>query len=688
MKSKIQFTPLENQGEYAKSPVGIADLNAILRRHLPMLFLLGLIGFGGAYFYANSLPNLYEASTKIVLQPQDPRFFETLPEAVETNLNDESVVTELEIINSRFLAERIVDNLKLTEVPRYNTYLAAQNETSPSGNILLQWKDSFLAWIGVQTGTLVSDGDAEQADGNTAKGTRIGSSGAEWLRALPSMEEQRQAATTRLMSAVDIGRHGRSLAISVIVTDTNPERAAAIANSIAVEYLQLSVEKHRDSTEKVITFLAQRAEELGAEVSTLEQEIADHKIRYRLTDAQYSGFLRAEIEQLKVQLQIANSAGGSAGSVNAETIEEELGRKNEELDERNRAEIELRQMERHARSGQERYQQIISRLGNLDLQAESLNPQGKILSFAQVPMKAASPKRLLLSLVGLAAGLLVAILLIVIREGTDKKVRNESQVEKITNVPILSMLPEVKKEKWGGQIKPHQYVSKKPLSHYADAVRQLITGCHFIIPQGGNTPTIMVTSAIQDEGKTTTTISMAITAAREGRRVILIDSDYHKCGSSQAIGIPEDIRSLEDVLAGTCDLEEAIYTHPDHENLDIIGFADFPTDVEGMLNKEAMNKLLAVLKQRYGLVLIDTPPTLMASNATFMANLADLIVVIVRWARTDTEMLSSVLKKIRVFSNVPVGIALSRVDFNRLAKQRYDSNAKYQAYADSYYYRN
>lgn len=689
VKSKLHFIPLETPTESGKAKVGIEELGGILRRQLLMIILLGVIGFVGAYMFTNTLPNLYEARTKILLQPQNTRLLETLPDEVETSFNDEDIVTELEIINSRFLAERVVDNLNLTADPAYNTYLASPAE-DPAGEPAGSWTDSLFGWLGSEPDPEVeTTGEAaEETDGGAAKGTRINSDETEQPVAPPSMEEQRQAATTKLMSAVSIGRHGRSLAITIIVTDTDPERAAAIANSIAVEYLELSVEQPRESTEKAIAFLTQRSDQLGLEVAKLEREIANHQIQFRLSDPQYAGFLRAEIEQLKVQLQIAQNAGGASEASNTAAIEEELRNKNAELDERTRAEIELRQMERHARSGQERYEEMIRRLGNLDLQAEILTPQGRILSFAQVPTQASSPKRLLLSLVGLAAGLLVAIFLVVIREGTDKKVRNEKQVETLTNIPILSMLPEVKKEKWGGQIKPHQYIAKKPLSHYADAVRQLITGCQFILPPGVETPTIMVTSAIQDEGKTTTTISIAVAAAHEGRRVILIDADYHKCGSSLAIGIPDYVNSLEEVLNGTCELEDAIYTHPDHENFDILGFPDFPSNVEGMLNQQAMKQLLARLKKEYGMIIVDTPPTLMASNTTFMANLADLIVVVVRWAKTDTEMLSRVLKKIRVFSNVPAGIALSRVDFNRLAKQRYDANAKYHAYSDNDYYRN
>ena len=681
--------PLENQHEYAKVPVGISDLNSIIRRHLLKLLLLSIAGFVGGYMYASSLPNIYQASTKIVLQPRDTGLFETLPETAETNLNDEAIATELEIINSRILAERIVDNLKLVQDPSYNVYLGRQKDDESAGDKVSGWLNSILTWVRLRPRNPAADQDDQDGGGNAAKGTRVNAGSEHPSFKLPGIEEQRQATTTRLMSAVEIGRFGRSMAISVSVSDTSPERAAAIANSIAVEYLEMSVEKHRETTEKAIAFLAQRAEDLGAEVSEIEQKIADYTIQNRLTDPQYTASLRAEIEQLKVQLQIAENAGNTSGPLDAETIREELRKKSNELDERNRAEIELRQMERLARSGQDRYEQIISRLGNLDLQAEPLNPRGKILSFAQVPNEAISPKRLLLSFVGAAAGILLAILLIIIREGTDKRVLNELQVEKITDVPIFTLVPELKNEKWGAPSRPFEYISKKPFSHYSDAVRQLLAGCRFMMSSSSSPFTVMLTSSIQDEGKTTTAVSLAVTAAREERKTILIDIDYHKCGASRAVGIPQGVQSLDEVLTGACGLQDAIYTHPEYEFLDAIGFADFPSDIEGMHNREAMEKLLRELKKKYQLIVIDTPPVLMASNATFMASLVDLIVVVVRWARTDTEMLSSVLKKVRTFSNVvPLGIALNRVDFSRLAKMRHDPNAKYQAYADSYYYRN
>jgi len=666
---KIKFFPVPNQFENSKMHIGAGELYSILRRNLLSIVFFVLIGLLVGTFYAFYLPNVYTVDAKLVLEPSDSELFEAVPEIAEQNLNNETIATELEVISSRYLVGRVVDALGLVNNPDFNPYLRErlyqENHSETSATL-----------IG-RLGDLLGYFSSSEANDPSNKVGRVGR--------LLTAEEQRERTITHLITKIQVDRIDRSMAINIRASSSDPVLAVETANTFADEYLKLSTESRRESTEKAIAFLTQRSDDLGEEVSELEQLMVEHIIQYRLSDEQLGDTLRGEIEALKVQLQIALNNRNESNFVSAETIESEMRAKQAMLSERHTAQIKLRQLERDIASRQERYQQIIKRLGNLHLQAEPLNPHGNILSYAQLPTQPSSPKRFLIITACVVVGAVLALLFTVLRESLDNRIRSEDDVARITGIPIFGMIPEIKQKRWDTQLLPHEYLLTKPFSHYADAIHQITTGCRSILASG-DPSTILLTSCIQDEGKTSTALSVAFSSALEGRKTVLLDADFHHCSASSIAGIPEYVRSLDEVIAGKCSLEEAIYHYPDQPFLDVIGFPELPKNAEKLLSKEAMEKVLSDLKERYQLIVVDTPPVLLASSSTFMAKFADLVIVVVRWGKMDTKTLSHILRRLQLFAAVPLGIAIGRVDFNRQARLHYDHSAKYQAHANNYYY--
>lgn len=675
----LQTKPTENDPS-----IGLTEILAVIRRRRLEIIFFCCLGLLAGFFFSRSLPEIYSAQVKIVLEPTDT-LFEAVPEIPSANLNTEKIETELEIIESRYLAGRIVDKLDLVSDPFFNSYLNTEEPPAPEQSESL-W-NTFVEWTGLAENTDFASLSLAVERVRTWLHQIMGGGESEEIVQY-GYQQQREDVISTFLAKVHVERFGQSLALLIKVAHTHPETTAEIANTIAEEYLDLEVEKRRESTATAIDFLKARSHTLASQVSETEQRIADHRLKYRLDDQQYTSTVRAEIKQLQVQAELLRN--GSSGTSKTDDpavaeIETTILQKTQELEKRNLAEIELRQMEREAQSLQQRFQQVIARLGNLDLQAEPLNQPGHVLSYAQTPTVADSPKRNIIMLIGLMLGGIAGLTYILLREGMDMRIRNESDLSQITSLPLLAMVPEISRPFWKSRFDAADYILENPFSHYADSIRELLNTCQVLVPSG-EPKVLLVTSSVEDEGKTTTSLAMAVSSAREHYRTLVIDLDFHKCAFSRTIGLKPDAYSLVDYLNGDCDLSDIIFPYPDLPGLDVIGFPHFPENNDNLFDRRSLSAMMDELKKEYDTIILDSSPILTAGNTTYAASVANAALVLVRWEKTEALALRSSLKKLQRSASLPIAVAINRVNYIKQAKLRYDPAARYPAYS-RYYYR-
>jgi succinoglycan biosynthesis transport protein ExoP len=655
---------LEDQQDQGDQTIGFEDILAKLRKHKFAILAIVAASIVVGIFISRSLPEVYTANVKLVLESRGQKLFEAIPDGNEADVNRQSFETELQVINSRLLAGRVVDDLDLVNDPYFGSVQSDDEDEEPGG-FLSNSLGTVKSWVRSILG-VSSESKTQPME----------------------PEARRESVISTFLSNFHVSNIGQSLAMFIEVSHNDPQRAAEIANAIADTYLTLSVERRRVATEKAIEFLSKRAEKLGSDLSNQEQEIIEQKLKYRLDDAEYPTMLSAEIERLKVQKQLlATDDSQVAGDdTDVHQLDMEILSKSLELKARKIAETDLRLMERETELTQERYQKVVERLGDLDLTAEQLNEPGRVLSYAQMPRTPTSPKRTLIVAVSFLAGSALALLYALLREAFDRRFWREADLVRAMSLPSLGMIPEVKGTWSNPRRTPQDSILENQSSQYADIIRQIVTACNDRSP-GDPGKAVLVTSCLPNEGKTTTALSMAYLAALEGNNTVLLDLDIHKASSSRAIGITRKTKSLDQLVGTGCDLEEAIYNCSKVPQLDVIGFSRIPANGETILNRKEIGEIIGELKKRYEIIIIDAPPVLLAGSASYLARFADQAIVLLRWGHIDQETLSSALKKLRQFASLPIGLVISRVDFAKQAKIGNDVTAKYQAYK-SYYYQN
>jgi Mrp family chromosome partitioning ATPase len=200
--------------------------------------------------------------------------------------------------------------------------------------------------------------------------------------------------------------------------------------------------------------------------------------------------------------------------------------------------------------------------------------------------------------------------------------------------------------------------------------------------------TILVTSSIPGEGKTTSAISIAICAATLGRRVLLIDLDFKQPSIARELGGNAE-RGIFDILQRKQPPTDVITRVPDL-GIDYIAMPNFPVDALPILASEKMPLLLRQLSEKYDSIIIDGPPLLVTTEARLLAPMVDKVLLVVKWGSTRREVAQNAMSLLRNPDDVaekgaPVpAVILTQVNLKEHASYRYgdfgEALVKYEHY--------
>ena len=220
------------------------------------------------------------------------------------------------------------------------------------------------------------------------------------------------------------------------------------------------------------------------------------------------------------------------------------------------------------------------------------------------------------------AGLLVAAVLALARELTDTRLHSIDQALGMTDAPLLGLVSNDRSTPGAPLI-----VGRNQNSVRAEEYRQIRTSLQFV--DGDNRlRVIVVTSSIPSEGKSVTAANLAISIARSGQRVALVDADLRKPMMGTLFGIEQAV-GLTDVLRGRAELDDVLQFWGDLD-LAILPAGGTTSNPSELLGTVATHRLLTDLRNRCDTVIIDTPPLVPVTDAAIMAARADGVVLLVR----------------------------------------------------------
>jgi succinoglycan biosynthesis transport protein ExoP len=418
--------------------------------------------------------------------------------------------------------------------------------------------------------------------------------------------------------------------------------------------------------------------------------------------------LRLAAQQKEVQLNLANARKTMVESVeqefntarsHVELLQEALDKQKAEANDLAEKLVQYHILQHDAESNKQLYDGLLQKLKEAGITAGLRSSNIRVVDPALAPASPSRPQKARNILLAFLVGLIGGVGLALFREYLDNTVKSPDDVEALTGLPSLAVVPALPglhtghnrfsrlareaapQSVSGPRVELLSYV--QPKSQISEAFRALRTS--LLLSQADHPPqVILVTSALPREGKTTAAVNLAVTLAQLGDRTLLLDSDLRKPGIRRALNltIGKEL-GLSSYLAGVSTLEEVTIPHPTINNLAAITTGPVPPSPADLLSSHRMREAIMELRHRFKFIVIDSPPVMAATDPVILSALTDGVLLVVRSGETPKEAFTRTRDLLAAVKCRLLGVVLNAVDSSA---PDYYYSYRYYPYAYGYGY--
>ena len=294
------------------------------------------------------------------------------------------------------------------------------------------------------------------------------------------------------------------------------------------------------------------------------------------------------------------------------------------------------------------YTFLLEKKMNFEITKASTIANTKIIENAREALKPIKPNKKLIVIVGFIVGLILGIFFSALRAMLDSKIRDAATVEELTDTPLYGILPD-----------------KVNARFFKEALRNIRTNLYFVLPNDKRCVTMLISSTIPGEGKTTVIAGLAEIMAQTNKKVLVIDLDLRKPRLFQEMKKSNKV-GVTNYLVEDKRIEELI--QPIDDNLDFIAAGAVPPNPSELLMSERFNELINILMEQYDYILFDTAPMGTVIDASLILKHADITLLVVRANKAEKHFLEN-FNRVRIDKGIKsAGIILNQVKLGKEEK--------------------
>lgn len=632
-----------------------------------------------------------------------------------------SITTQVELLKSRSLAERVIDELRLDQsLPPAGT-AAGDAATPPNG-------------VG-QAGETEASSKRDYLE-RIVRGYR------QLMNPSTRNKEvlSRDAVLKSFLEALTIEPVRGSRLIKLHVENTSPDLAARIANSTVQAYIAMGLERKMEASSYAKTFLEDQIKQIKAKLeeserklnrfaqekqiltldektsvvnqtyteyasalSKAEQErikiealyneikknpdnvamvgenktVQSYKEQKAKLEIEYQQNLRIykpdfpKMQQIKAQItevdaQIKKEIGSLAATVQAQyqsaqqqesLIRDKLGQTRKQVLSTQDSSIDLNLLKREVDTNRQLYDGLLQRIKQLGVSGGVVTNNISVVDPAEASLFPYKPNLPRNLLIGLAAGLFLGLCIVFVLEFIDDSIKFPDEVERTLGLPLMGIIPRINRKR-GENKSVALDVHTDPRSTLAEAYRSVRTALQFSTPEGAP-KRLVVTSTTRNEGKSTTALALAINFAQMGQRVLLIDADMRNPSIHKLLEMPNEY-GLSNLLSSDSRGEKMIMKTA-VPNLSVLTAGPVPPNPVDLLMGPKLLLLLnvaATLGIEY--VVVDAPPLLGIADSIVLGNQLQNILFVVQASRTRKSHIKNALRRLRLAGLMPRGVVLTQ----------------------------
>ncbi|WP_224672739.1 polysaccharide biosynthesis tyrosine autokinase [Escherichia coli] len=461
----------------------------------------------------------------------------------------------------------------------------------------------------------------------------------------------------------DQGKDTGILAISL--NGKNPILIKDIINSISQNYLAQNIARQAAQDAKSLDFLNQQLPKVRSDLDEAENKLNDYRRKNDSVDLSLEAkavldqivnvdnqlneltFRESEISQLYTK----EHPTYKALLEKRKTLQEEKGKLNKRVSAMPETQQEILRLSRDVESGRAVYMQLLNRQQELNISKSSAIGNVRIIDNAVTQPKPVKPKKVITLLASIILGLFVAVGVVLLRVFLRRGIETPEQLEELginvyASIPVsetFSLKKMVKKSKKNSYSDAEIFLAlENPADLAIEAIRGLRTSLHFAMMEARNN-ILMISSASPNAGKTFVSTNLAAVISQTGKKVLLIDTDMRKGYTHKLFNVNND-HGLSDFLSGKNDINKTIKT------IDVAGF-DFiprgivPPNPAELLMHKRFGELLKWANENYDLVILDTPPILVVTDAAIIGNYSGTTLLVARFELNSPKEIEVSIKR-------------------------------------------
>lgn len=407
--------------------------------------------------------------------------------------------------------------------------------------------------------------------------------------------------------------------------------------------------------------------------------------------------LTQRIREIETQLRATATTYLQGLSQQVSAFDQTLARFATDLERIPGKEVQLIRLQREQTVLEEVFTLLQNRLQEARILEAVDDASVRVVDPAILPTGPVKPRRMLNLLLGLVLGGMLGVGIAFLREYLDETVHTREDVQVATQgAPVLGMIPRIRDAVassrtaaraapgTSGELNARLVAGRDPRNPVSEAYRALRTNLTFANPD--HPPkTIVITSALPQDGKSTSAANLAITLAQQGIKALLVDADLRRGVLNNVFDTPRE-PGLTTILTGKCGIADAIRRIDLGESgsLDFLPSGAYPPNPAEILGSQRMRSLVEALEERYDLIVIDSAPLTVVTDAAVLGTKADGVVLIARANVTEKGALTYSVEQLKnVRANI-LGAVINDVDFRRDSRY-YSSYGKYGYYYHYYY---
>ncbi|MCK2182994.1 polysaccharide biosynthesis tyrosine autokinase [Halomonas sp. YJPS3-2] len=489
-------------------------------------------------------------------------------------------------------------------------------------------------------------------------------------------KSSRLAVINELRSRFGVSQQGKdSGLLDLSLSDTDPQRAARVLDAISEVYLTQNVQRQAAEAEKSLEFLEQQTPKVREQLRSAEDQLNQYRTQRDSVDLsmETQSLLDriVDIEKQLNELSFKEAEISRRFTKSHPTYQALLEKKQQLQDERDNLEDkvdtlpetqqQVLRMSRDVKVNQEVYVQLLNKVQEMKIARASTVGNVRILDEAAVQPKPVEPKKPLIVVLATLLGGMLSVGLVLVRGLLRRGVESPEQIED-AGIPVYATVPlsdeqsklvkriKRRNDKGGQDISTGILAERAPADTAIEAIRGLRTSLHFAMLEAGNN-LLAITGPSPGIGKSFVSINLAAVCAQAGQKVLVVDADMRKGHVHHAFGGRSE-GGLSELLSGKAALADV--TRSGHiDGLDYISRGSAPPNPSELLMQERFSQFLADIRERYDLIVIDTPPILAVTDAAVIGKQCGTTLMVTRFQMNPVKELEIAKRRLET-TGVPV----------------------------------